>query len=174
MKEEWRYIAGYEGIYEISNLGRVKSLKRIVARKNLQVNIKERILKQVIGTVGYLKVNLNLEGSQKTKYIHQMVAIAFLNHTPNGHNLIIDHINNVKTDNRAENLQIVTVRKNVSKDRKGGTSKYIGVCWNKHGNKWASAIDVKGKRNHLGYFTNEIDAHNAYQNKLKQINGQNK
>ena len=47
--------------------------------------------------------------------------MAFLNHKPNGNKLVVDHINNVKTDNRLSNLQIITQRKNTSKDRTGGS-----------------------------------------------------
>jgi hypothetical protein len=79
--------------------------------------------------------------------------------------MIIDHINNIQTDNRLENLQIITHRENISKS-KIGTSIYTGVCWNKRKNKWTASININYKRLHLGYFKNEYDAHLAYQNKL--------
>jgi ribosomal protein L15E len=72
--------------------------------------------------------------------------MAFLNHTPCGYKIVVDHIdNNIKTDNRLENLQLITQRENVSKDIKNTSSKYIGVCWHKKAKKWRSSIQINGK-----------------------------
>ena len=81
----------------------------------------------------------------------------------------MDHINRVRTDNRLDNLQIITTRENTSKDRKGCTSKYTGVSWDKYNKKWVSRIAMKGIPNHLGYFKDELKAAEAYQNKLKEL-----
>ena len=59
-------------------------------------------------------------------------------------------------------------RENTVKDIKGGTSKYTGVCWNKRQGKWQGAISLYGKAKHLGYFTEELKAANAYQKALKE------
>ena len=159
-KEVFKDIPNYEGMYQASNLGRVKSLK---------FN-RERILKTLDNGKGYLFVGLSCEGKQKQKSVHQIMAITFLNHTPDGYNgLIVDHKDNDKLNNRLENLQLVTARYNLSKDKKGCTSKYTGVCWHKTYNKWISAIIINGKKKHLGYFIDEYDAHLAYQSKLKEI-----
>ena len=118
---------------------------------------------------GYLKVGLYKDGKIKVRVIHQLVAESFLNHTVDGHKLVVDHISNVKTDNKLENLQLITSRENVSKDRKGGTSKYTGVCWYSRYNKWLSRIDINGKTKNLGYFNIELEASNAYQLALKGL-----
>ena len=112
---------------------------------------------------GYPQVTLN----RKSKLVHQLVAMAFLSHVQCGHKLVVDHEDEVKTNNKLSNLKIDTNRGNLS--RRGGSSEYVGVYWYKASEKWASKIGVGGKQIHLGYFTNEIDAHNAYQKKLKEI-----
>jgi hypothetical protein len=83
--------------------------------------------------------------------------------------LVIDHINDIKTDNRVENLQIVSHRFNVCKTQGRYSSKYKGVCWCKTKNRWLAKIKINGKNLHLGYMTNEEEASQAYQNKLKEI-----
>jgi hypothetical protein len=159
MVEEWRKVKGFED-YQVSNLGRVKSFKWN----------KERILKGSIDRVGYLCVCLNNNSKRSTKKIHKLVAIVFLKHLPCGYNIIVDHIDNDPLNNKLDNLQLINSRENTSKDRKGGTSKYVGVSWHKPNSKWASKIRIEGKSKHLGYFKYELEASNAYQNKLKEIN----
>jgi hypothetical protein len=97
-----------------------------------------------------------------------LVGMAFLNHKPDGTNKIcIDHINNDKLDNRLTNLQLITNRENTSKDRKGGTSKYVGVRSSAI-NKWRAEIYINGKTKNLGTFTDEYEAHLAYQKVLNE------
>ncbi len=159
MKEIYKDIEGYEGHYQVSNLGNVKSFK----------NNKERILKPGIDTDGYKIVGLCKNGKQKTFKVHKLVAMTFLGHKRQGLNEVVDHIDNVKTNNRLDNLQLISHRENTSKDRKGGTSEYVGVCWDKSKNKWRSEIRIKGKSIFLGLFDDEYDAHLAYQKALKEI-----
>lgn len=169
-EEIWKDIPGYEGLYQVSNLGNVKSLERIVLKNGKYPFLsKGKILKNNNIGKGYLVVFLSKNGNVKMFQIHQLVAIAFLNHIPNGHKIVVDHINNIRSDNRLENLQTITNRENLSKDKKGGTSKYVGVSWNKAMKKWKSQIRINGNRKHLGYFENELDAHNAYQKELKKL-----
>lgn len=159
MQEIFIPIDGFED-YFISNLGNVKSKK----------NGKEIILKQHLSKKGYLSVGL-FKVKRNTKRIHQLVAIAFHNHVPDGHNVIVDHIDNDKLNNNANNLQLISVRENTSKDqfRRNHTSKYVGVSWYKTLNKWRAIIRINGKVKHLGIFKNELDAAKAYQDKLKEI-----
>ena len=159
-EEEFRDIPGYEGLYQVSNLGRVKSLKFS----------EEKILNNNINSGGYYRVGLSKDRKLITKTVHVLVAVTFLGHTQNGtHEIVVDHINNVKTDNRADNLQLVTQRKNSSKDKNNGKSKYVGVTHHKISKKWMSQIRINGKNIYLGLFTCELEAHNTYQNKLKEI-----
>lgn len=161
--EQWKTIEGFNK-YEISNLGRVKS----------NVYKKERIMKSsFIGKKGnqYLSTKLTQNGGTKNIIIHIEVAKAFLNHTPSGHKLVVDHIDADTTNNTVGNLQILTNRENVSKGylTKKTSSQYTGVSWEKANNKWSAAIRVDYRKRRLGLFVNEIDAHNAYQRALKLV-----
>lgn len=165
--EEFRDIKGYEGFYQISSLGRVKSLSRLNSVGSL---IKEKILKSNIGSHGYLLVGLHKNSKRKTKNVHQLVAIAFLGHEPNGHKgLVTDHKDNNPLNNNKSNLQLITNRENASKDQKNGSSKYIGVCWSKDKGKWESQISINGKTKKLGRFNNELEASEVYQKELKTL-----
>lgn len=157
--EVWKSIRDYEGLYEVSSLGRVKSFW----------NNKEKILKPTNSGVGYLSVILYKSDLKKQITVHQLVSIAFLNHTPNGNKLVIDHINDDKTDNRLDNLQVVTQRFNACKTQGRYSSEYKGVSLYKRTNKWISKIRINGKLIHLGYFNCELAASLAYQTKLKEI-----
>lgn len=161
--ETWRNIPSYEGKCQISDLGRVNSL-------NYNNTKKEQILRTNADGDGYLYVVLCKNGIRKLRKVHQLVAESFLNHIPDRTlKTVIDHINNIKTDNRAENLQLITNRKNVSKDIKNASSKYTGVTWSKKNLKWVARIGINNKDLHLGYYISEIEASNAYQNRLKQL-----
>lgn len=171
--EIWKPVKNYEGLYEVSNLGRVRSLDRTrKALNNSIANLPGRILSQGLTKMGYLSVSLTKEQKAKTFTTHQLVTIAFLNHIPNKYENIVDHIDNNSLNNRVDNLQIITQRHNSTKDqfRFNRNSKYVGVCWHIGRKKWYASITEKGKRYFLGSFINEIDASNAYQNKLKQLN----
>lgn len=166
--EIWKDIPDYQGCYQASNIGRVKSLARIIKHSTGSLMFKkERILKPGLITGGYRVVNLCKLGEQHLFKISQLVAMAFMGHIPNGFKTVVDHINNILVDDRLENLQLITNRENSSKDKSNGTSKYIGVSWYKVTKKWRANICVNGKTEHLGYFINEFDASNAYKNRLK-------
>ena len=140
MEEIWKDIPEYEGLYQVSNLGRIK---RITTNKILKLTKRGR---------HYLGATLSKNGAVKTMYIHQLVAIAFLGHIPNGHQLVVDHINDNTNDNRVENLQIVTQRFNACKTQGKYSSKYKGVCWSIKYKKWYSHIRISGKQKHIGSF----------------------
>lgn len=159
MKEIFKDIKGYEGIYQISNQGKVKSLVK-----------SPMILRNNLGDTGYYRVNLYKNKTKKTRKIHQLVAEAFLNHVPNGFSKIVDHIDNNPLNNNLNNLQLVSNRVNTSKDKVSGTSKYTGVCWGTRQKKWLATMKYKGKSVYIGGFDNEKEASIAYQNKLKEIN----
>ena len=159
MIEEWKDIPNYEGVYLISNLGNIKSVKFG----------KERVLKPQTNTKGYFIVGLYKDKKMKSKQIHQLVATTFLNHTPCKLELVVNHINFDKKDNRLDNLEIVTNRENSNRKHLKSTSKYTGVSFEKDRNKWLAQIRIEGKVKKLGRFDSELDASNAYQKELKTI-----
>ena len=164
-KEIWKDIDGYEGLYQVSKLGRVKSLARI---DSLRRCVKERILKPGLSSSRYLSVVLF--GYQKKAYlVHQLVAIAFLDHKPCGHKLVVDHKDFDRTNNKLSNLRLITVRENTNQKHVKSTSEYVGVSRCKTTKKWNAFIFINGKNKNLGSFMDELDASNAYKNKLIEL-----
>jgi hypothetical protein len=162
MKEEFRDIKGFEEMYQVSNLGRVKSL----ARKGVA---NERILNGGINTGGYRQVSLLINNTHKNFRVHQLVAMSFLNHKPNGFKMVVNHIDFNKLNNNLNNLEVVTFRENANKKHLKSTSKYVGVSWCKRANKWRVKIQIIGKHKHLGFFKNEKIASAVYQSKLETL-----
>ena len=147
----WKDIPNYEGIYKINEIGEVLSLK------------KGKKLTNTIDSTGYYCVGLT---NKKTKIfrVHKLMAITFLNHVPDGHKLVIDHIDNNKLNNKIENIQIVTQRKNTTKDRVKDAP--LGSSFYKK--KYHVRFYLNGKNMYLGAFKNKIEAHLTYQSKLKE------
>ena len=160
-EEVWKTVPNYDN-YMMSSRGRVKSL-------NFNRSGKERLLKQSLAKTGYLVFNLCKEGKRKTFQVHVLVVMTFLGHISCGHKLVVDHIDGNRLNNNLSNLQVITNRENCTKDKKGGSSKYVGVYWSKAYNKWQAQISINGKSKRLGRFTNELDASEAYQKKLKEV-----
>lgn len=107
--EFWRDIQGFEGLYQVSSLGRVKSLERITPQKH---HIKERILNQIKVTGGYLNVNLCKDGKLKRFQVHRLVYQTFVGEIPEG--MQVNHIDEDKTNNRVDNLNLMTPKENVN------------------------------------------------------------
>lgn len=98
--EEWRDIKGYEQLYQVSNLGRIKSLERIDCRGRL---VKERIMKPTVLNTGYLQICLSKDCEQNRYTIHRLVAEAFI---PNPDRLTeVNHKDEDKSNNCVENLE---------------------------------------------------------------------
>ena len=93
--EIWKDVPGYEGMYQCSTSGRVKSLSRFKKNHSKKQYIPERIL-ALNKSDDYYVITLSNNLVKKTFRVHQLVAITFLNHKPNGHKTEIDHIDNNK------------------------------------------------------------------------------
>jgi len=154
--EIYKDIPGYETHYQVSNLGNVKSLKSKTPK----------LLVAILNKWGYLQVSLSKNNIKKVFTIHQLVAITFLNLIPNGHDKVVNHINFIRTDNRLENLEIVTNRENCNLKHIKSSSQYTGVSFRKDRNKWAAEISINKKRVKLGHYLTETEAHLAYQSVL--------
>ena len=126
MEVQWKDISGYEGIYQISNFGRVKSLARYTIQKHY---LEEKILNQHENKKidGYMVVDLYKDGKRKKFYVHRLVAQEFIGNIPEGYE--IDHKDINKKNNNVNNLKIVTHKENqnnilsIERERKSQTGK---------------------------------------------------
>jgi len=168
-EEIWRDVKGFEGSYQVSSLGRIKSLKRKVKKLDGERTVNEKIFTERLNTGKYYTVGLYKNKKYYTFQVHQLVAIAFLNHTPNGYDMVVNHKNFIRTDNRIDNLEIITNRENTNNKHIPHSSQYTGVWWCKCAKKWTAKIWINKKQKHLGYFKNEDDAHLAYENELNKM-----
>jgi predicted DNA-binding protein YlxM (UPF0122 family) len=120
LTEYWVDISNYEGYYQVSNYGNVKSLDRVITEhpsvKNEQQTgktqtLKGRILKPHTNSSGYYQINLNRKSIRTTFAIHQLVAQSFLDNRSS--KPLVNHINGIKTDNNVNNLEWATYSENL-------------------------------------------------------------
>ena len=173
MQEVFEPIKNYEGLYSVSNFGRIRSeAKKWISGKGGVLGKDTTFLKPFPNRSGYLYVIFSKNGMRKKYYIHPLIWDHFGNRKRNGRKLQIDHIDNNKLNNRIDNLQLLTPRENISKGHiQNGkkVGKYIGVSWHKRNKKWQARIWIKDMPKCLGYFKNEYDAHLIYQKALKEV-----
>lgn len=115
MQEIWKDIPDYEGLYQASNLGRIKSLNRIDNCNRLR---KSKILKFTKINNGYLQVQLSKNGKTQVLLVHRLIALTFLDNS--NEFKIVNHINGIKTDNRVENLEWCTQSHNINESYRLG------------------------------------------------------
>lgn len=142
MQEIWKDVLGYEGKYQVSNLGRVKRCadNSPGSRGRLKKK-KEIILKPTLGANKYLSVSL---GKFKKNTVHRLVAIHFCEQKPGKNH--VDHINSERTDNRAANLRWVTQQENNSWQKR--------VVGSEHSNSKLTEKDVKHIRDEFDRMSN--------------------
>jgi hypothetical protein len=152
MEEIWKTIEGFES-YQVSNLGNVKSFYK--SKNGILLSLFE-------SNNNYLSVTLRgVNKNVKQFSIHALVANAFVENPNN--KPCIDHIDQNKHNNCADNLRWATKSNNaMNVPKRGGSSKYKGVYWNKSRNKWQSKIQVMYQTIHLGRFDTEEEAGRAY------------
>jgi len=131
--EEWRAVVGYEGLYEVSSQGSVRSLDRTVLYPNGKTSrkFKGKLLKQCLNVKQrYYGVRLSKQGKTKLWLVHQLVASAFLGTRPEG--WVVCHGPKGRLCNELDNLSYGTVGKNSADQWRDGTKKYGEKCsWSK-------------------------------------------
>lgn len=151
MDEIWKDLEGREGIYQASNMGRVRSFKRGY----------EIILRPASNRKGYKMVAID----GKTKQVHRIVLETFKGKSP----LQSNHIDGNPDNNRLDNLEYVSARENNTHNKNTTTGTY--KC---KGGKYSSTIRLNGKHYHLGMYETQDEAHEAYLSALKENGLENK
>lgn len=160
--EVWKPIPEYEGLYEVSSWGRVKSVERF---NSLGQKLFERILKNGCHNEGYLKTTIFKKGVRKKCYIHVLVVKAFLLDYFEG--CEVNHKDANRSNNYYKNLEIVNRRENVSYySRNSNLSGYVGVSKTKYA--YVAEIRIDNRRIYLGSFKDPLKAHKAYLDALKE------
>lgn len=154
--ETWKSIPEYEGLYEVSDSGKVRSFLR-----------KNGLLKLMRDSYGYRQVHLSKNGKVTRYKVHRLVASLYLGLTPEKH---VDHKDSDRANNHVSNLRVCTLEENLrfNNVRKNKTSQYVGVSSDKAG-KWRAQIQVGKKKKMIGTYSTEAEAHEAYQTALKDV-----
>lgn len=123
---EWRPVVGYEGLYEVSSLGQVQSLTRLVRRRDGNHHLRRgATLKLDKDRAGYRRVQLSKDSVVKHHLVHRLVATAFLRKSDPFHN-VVNHLNGCKSDNSASNLEWTTHAGNLAHAMETGANKLSG------------------------------------------------
>lgn len=169
--EIWKDIECYEGWYQVSNLGNVKSLKRDLTRSDgVKQTYQEKILRNTISTTGYYYVSLTKNSCVKKFKTHRLVAHAFL--FKNKEQNYVNHIDHNPLNNRLENLEWCTNHENIcfQKRRKDNAYGYKGLSLSKNG-LYRVRIQYKYKQYEIGKFKDIKEAARAYNTHAKKMFG---
>lgn len=122
--EIWKDICGYEGFYQVSNTGKIRSLDRItVDRNGKRCFRKGKELVQIPNSKGYMRIMLSDNKSKKRFFVHRIVALHFVNNVDKVNNNIVNHIDSNYRNNSADNLEWTTLKGNSQHALKNGRTK---------------------------------------------------
>lgn len=136
--EEWRPVVGYEGMYEVSSMGNVRSLTRLVRHGRYEQRVRGRMLRQSLITgTGYPKVTLSKNGRITTKSVHRLVALAFVPGYKPG--LEVCHFDGSRVNNVASNLRWDTASGNMLDVTRHGRNAMANKTHCPHGHEYSEA-----------------------------------
>ncbi len=166
IREIWKQIPGYEGYYEVSNFGNVRSLPRNTIKNystgaKVITALKGRLKPSSNCNNGYLRIGLCKNDVPKTFSVHRLVMSAFIGDS----DLHVDHKNGIKTDNRLSNLQYLNVRDNICKNYPISETGYRGVH-KEH--TYFYMLCIKGKKYKKRGFKTAKQAFEARLNLMKE------
>jgi len=174
MKEQWRPIVigdlDYSGLYEVSNLGRVRFLPKPIKHwSGISVTRKGGTMKPVENNMGYPRVLLRGRGKPRNLLVSRLVATAFIGEIPEGY--VVHHIDSNPKNNRIENLEIISFRENLSSERTIKSKLPTGVKAGSTSNTWQAGIYFHPERKYinLGSYRSIGKASLAYQIALELI-----
>ena len=154
-KEIWKDINEYEGFYQVSNLGNIKSLKRTANHKcGGTMVVKEKILKQEVVKGNYRRIRLSKHGKTKRFLVHRLVAIAFINIDEN--RTFVNHIDKNPSNNNLNNLEWVNKRENQTHAFLNKSNKHYAIHYCKSMKSYQISLFYNGIKNYLGS-TKNID-----------------
>ena len=159
--KEWKDVIGFEGLYQVSNTGEVKSLARISTNKGSYsgcIKVKERNLKQCINRLGYYVLTLFKDGKRHFKTVHRIVAEAFIENPKQYPE--VNHKDLDKSNNNVVNLEWCDRFYNINHmfENKIKSSKYKGVSYSKERDKWCAYVNILGKKLSIGRYSTEEEA----------------
>lgn len=131
LNEKWLPVVGYEDSHEVSDMGRIKLKGRVIIRRGngsyygRKITIKEKILKPRLENNGYYRLNLRKQDHRQAFSVHRLVCEAFNGPAPEGKTQV-DHINGIRTDNRADNLRWTSPMENIHHSINAGRINVVG------------------------------------------------
>ena len=164
--EEWRDVVGYEGYYQVSNLGRLRSLERKVASKNGSISVKQGRLKTPYRDkkTGYAQARLSKENKSKTLLLHRLIGEAFHGAAPEGKPQVA-HWDGVRGNNKASNLRWASAKENARDRLRHGTAPGGTTCY--HTLNDADVLTIR--REYQGRYGQRVELANRYNVTTTQI-----
>ena len=156
--ETFKDIPTWEGIYQVSDIGNVKSLSR-------RYSPGENILSPAVSHDGYLKVSLKAKGRKQQVEVNRLMAQAFLSNSYTERDLVCDHIDRDRKNNKLSNLRLVSQRKNSTNTV--NANRLTGAY--RKGSKWQASIGTMNKSKYIGLYATEMEAHQAYLKALELL-----
>lgn len=167
--EEWKDIKGFDGVYQVSNMGRVRTYRAKDGWVGYKLTEEPRIMSLVSHGNGYVYITLVIDGKKQNKYVHRLVAEAFIGDIPKGY--VINHIDHNKNNNAVSNLEIITQKQNVDYSKElmkhpKTMSENKCICIRKRGKPYEVTVNKK----YLGRYNTIEEARSVRDAYIKEVN----